>query len=339
MVVRTSTLDGPLGEAVTIANSGTVGDAFNSVTATAPTYSDLGGGVAMRITETAASSFTQWNAATGDRAFALRGYLWLDRAPGATITVLWVGGTSSTSVQILVNSAGALRGQTGGDYANFFAPSAAVPFSQWVRVEMYGDVGTGVADGWARVAYYLGHDLTPVADSGVVTGLRLRGDTQSIAATRVGKNSTAAITGNVLLDDVAFRSGADAVGGFIGPSVAANTPPTITLTPSSPTVEAWDSVTLTATATDADGAIASTAITQTSGTPVTLTGSGSTRAFIAPPSMTDQELTFQATATDDDNATSTATTTVTVTAATEAVRVAGAWAPARFYTRQGGVWV
>lgn len=93
------------------------------------------------------------------------------------------------------------------------------------------------------------------------------------------------------------------------------------------TVEPFTTVTLTGSGTDTDGTIASYAWTQTSGTTVTLAGSGNTRTFTSPASISGDTLVFSLIVTDDDGATSTAdTVSVIVLPATE------------FYLSSAGVW-
>lgn len=78
------------------------------------------------------------------------------------------------------------------------------------------------------------------------------------------------------------------------------------------TVNVGDTVTLTGTATDADGSIASTGWTQTAGTPVVLTNYGSTATFVASQVTGATPLVFTFTATDNELATATGSIHVTV---------------------------
>ncbi len=97
-------------------------------------------------------------------------------------------------------------------------------------------------------------------------------------------------------------------------------------------------VTLTATATDPDGTIASYSWSQTSGPAATLSGTGASRTFT--PTVSGAYV-FSVTATDNGGATS-ATDAVTVTASAAAagpvkfIRVADAWSRRKYQTRNAG---
>lgn len=97
---------------------------------------------------------------------------------------------------------------------------------------------------------------------------------------------------------------------FLLRSDVSNVAPVVNAGPDQ-SVEAKRTVTLTGTATDADGTIASTAWTQTGGPAVTLSGTGLTRTFTAPLALTDQTLTFKFSATDNSGVTSEDTVVVT----------------------------
>lgn len=78
---------------------------------------------------------------------------------------------------------------------------------------------------------------------------------------------------------------------------------------------------------------------QAAGTPVTLSGSGVTRTFVAPATTSDDSMLFAFTATDSGGTTSTPdTVTVTVLAATECIRSGGAWVPRASCRRTGSSW-
>lgn len=87
--------------------------------------------------------------------------------------------------------------------------------------------------------------------------------------------------------------------------VASNVAPTANAGPDQ-TVDSFATVTLTgAASSDSDGAIASYAWSQVSGTAVTLSGSGATRTFTAPANSAGTSLVFGLTVTDNGGATST----------------------------------
>lgn len=110
---------------------------------------------------------------------------------------------------------------------------------------------------------------------------------------------------------------------------ASNVAPTANAGADQTGVEPGATVTLTGTVADTDGT-ATGAWTQTAGSPaVTLAGSGLTRTFSAPLTMSGTTLTFALAATDNLGATGTDTMTVAVLPASELVNIGGTWMPAR----------
>lgn len=114
------------------------------------------------------------------------------------------------------------------------------------------------------------------------------------------------------------------------PPAVADTAPTANAGPDQ-TVEPWTQVTLSGTASDVDGTIVEDGWSQTGGSPtVTLSGTGATVTFEAPPGLANTTLTFTYSATDNAGNTSTDTMTVTVLQATEKAAVGGVLVPVRF---------
>lgn len=95
-------------------------------------------------------------------------------------------------------------------------------------------------------------------------------------------------------------------------------------------IKAGTTVTLDASAsTDSDGTITDYVWAQTAGSPiVTLSGTGATRTFTAPPTLSGTTLTFQVTVTDNDNSTNTDTCTVTMLPAPIRIMTASGIKPA-----------
>lgn len=113
--------------------------------------------------------------------------------------------------------------------------------------------------------------------------------------------------------------------------IPSNTPPTANAGADQTNVEPWSTVTLTGTASDPDGTIASVQWAQTAGTPtVTLTGATTnTATFEAPGTLAGTTLTFSYTVTDNSGATAVDTMTVAVLQASELIMLDGVWVPAR----------
>ncbi len=179
-------------------------------------------------------------------------------------------------------------------------------------VRIAGYVTRDASAGTARIKVHTGTDpnsLTLFEDSGALTGLAT--GAAGVTAMRIGpKAATANATPTIKVMSYAVDTAATAE----PDPVNSNLPPTCTLTATETTdVEPGRTITLTASTTDSDGTSSITSLVQQSGTPtVPLSGSGTTRTFIAPATTAGTTLTFRATATDDDSATTTADVSVTV---------------------------
>lgn len=147
----------------------------------------------------------------------------------------------------------------------------------------------GYTDGDVDTNTSTGPTLNQLADERFSRRQMLRGSSAIVAAT-MGGSVLAACDSNA-----DFNSDA-------APTVSAG---------AAATTNSGRLVTLTGTATD-DGTIGAVAWTQTSGTAVTLSGTGNTATFIAPAVAAATTLTFQFAASDNTGHTATATTTVTV---------------------------
>lgn len=83
-----------------------------------------------------------------------------------------------------------------------------------------GTAQTGPPTSAHDVTYYLGESLTPIEDSGWLEELDLRGGTYPVGNVYFGKVSAAAYAGDLYVDTVEVRLGADYTGQFIGPAIA-----------------------------------------------------------------------------------------------------------------------
>lgn len=114
----------------------------------------------------------------------------------------------------------------------------------------------------------------------------------------------------------------------LGP-LGAGSPPTADAGPDQLDVEPWTVVTLDGSASFDDVGVTSYTWTQTAGTAVTLSGSGATRTFTVPGSLSGETFVFQLEVADADGGTDTDSVTVTSLPASERIMIGGSWVPAR----------
>lgn len=127
-----------------------------------------------------------------------------------------------------INSAGKLRlAVTGGIFP--WTATNTFPLNQWVRVELYANIGSSTTTGVVRLAYFLGDSTTAVEDSGTITGVNSGdGSVNTYGASRFGKCTSSAHSLSLNWDDVAAYTGTSALLGTAQPySAPASTPPTI----------------------------------------------------------------------------------------------------------------
>lgn len=194
-------------------------------------------------------------------------YIFTYRSSVATVCSI---GLNASGNLAMYNSAGAI-------IAGSSAPSALSP-NTWVRINVWANPFTGNAI-WG---YYLGESTTPVFQSELLTAQSL-GSAQIIRA-RFGKTQSSNFAGNFLYDSTSIDtdlSAPGAPGPYVSSSVNAGVDKV--------GVEPWSTVTLTATG-------SSTATwSHVSGPNPALSGSGSTRTFIAPASFVAATSVFRAT--------------------------------------------
>ena len=302
---------------ITTGNSGGTGnDAASLVyvsgsTMTADTAVSAAGGVSARI-DSSGSGSARFDWAMSGAKLRARGYFYFDSTlPTSDTTILYVGGDVDDVCRTLVQSTSKLRVWDNAN-ADIWTAAAALSTGTWYRVEMIVDLAAGTV----RVAYYAGHSTTPIEDSGVLSSVAM-GSNTAITNPRFGKASTAAYLGTFHIDELRVDDSVSA--SFIGPWVDTNVAPVVSAGLDQAHLPGA-TVTLTATATDSDGSIASSSWTQTAGSPtVVLAGSGLSRTFTMPSLGDGESLTFEFSATDDDGATSTDTMDVTGVPATTGV--------------------
>lgn len=317
---------GTNGATVNEANSGSAsGTAFDFVeiltgaTGVYSTSAAMHGSLGMNITGNGAHAFVQHNMA-GTKTLTARFYVRFPSAPTATCqlytprsSINYIGGLnirSDLKFQVAVN---------GG--AGIFN-SAVLSTATWYRVEMAFEVGTSATTGKIWFKYFVGNGTTAV-ETFTTTTADL--GTNDIIMYRLGKiNNTGSTPMDI--DSITFDPASTA---FLGPHTDLNIPPVANAGTGGNDIEPGTTLTLNGSAsTDPNGSIASYVWTQTSGQPVTITGTGHTRTVMAPYTISGTVLGFRLTVTDNQGATSSASVAFLVLPASERIAVGGVWAPA-----------
>lgn len=218
--------------------------------------------------------------------------------------------------------------------------SAAVPpLGTWVMWQVWAKKGTTTTNGQLHAVMTRMDTNTVIFDSGLLTNVNTGTADYSGFLVGWGFNTTTAIT-TYEADDIALDTApADntLLPPYTGPS---NTPPTVSAGADQANIEPYTTVTLTGTATDPGGTIASRTWRQVSGTPtVTLTGATTaTATYKAPGTLNGTTLVFGFTATDDGGATATEdTTTHTILPVTERAVIGGVEVPMEIRAAVNGV--
>lgn len=241
--------------------------------------------------------------------FAFR--LLFKRTNGAALELVAPRNSTGKVASLLVNVGRTFLVRAGGagttptTDTNIGTASAGATVGIWYDVTYAVQAGTTTSNGkvYVKVATTTGGTVLYEVES-TTSNLALT----NIVSANLGK--PVANTGTLIFDGMISEN---AYNKTLTPFVASNVPPTVDAG-TDQTVEPFATVTLTVSATDTDGTIASYACAQTSGTPiVTLSGTGASRTFTAPPTLEGTNLTFTWTATDDDGATGTDSSVISVT--------------------------
>ncbi|WP_250885749.1 PKD domain-containing protein [Shewanella jiangmenensis] len=196
------------------------------------------------------------------------------------------------------------------------ASSVAVKESRSINITATGqDDNGGLSYQWTQVS---GPALTLTGSTSATVG---------VTAPAVDADGTAVL--KVTVTDSASQSASATV----SVNVANNKLPTVTASFSAASEKS--AVTLTASAADTDGSISSYLWTQTSGSPVTLSGENTASLSFTAPSVTaDTDLGFSLTVTDDDEEAASVSGTVTVTPVMVTYTVSGTVADAAFVSSE-----
>lgn len=220
---------GTSGSAITTANSGSGGTAFDA-SATGMIYQNTRahtGTMSAGFSSAAGSPYVAWYP-TSPTNFEARAYYWFDTANNTgEFNLIGCYEANGNSVLIFrIAASNILRGYKNiAPTSNVWAPTTTMPTGKWVRAEMLFEQGTTTSNGRTRLAIFDNNSTTALSDSGWVTGLNFGAGTNNPAHVRFGKGAPNSPVAGVYMDDLVVRSGADYTGNFIGPSVAPVTSP------------------------------------------------------------------------------------------------------------------
>lgn len=336
--IRQNTAEGGTnGVTVSTANSGGAsGDAFSQVTITGSGMAYFSnntashGTLSYRISGGSGDTGKLYIGNTASNEGTMRGYFYLNSLPGNAQTLYNIQNTAFASMANINITSGNLLTVTDNAGTVLFTSAAALSATTWYRVELQVIAGPTTSSGTIQFQYYLGDSL-----SAIQTLASSAANTTTVDAFRAqqGKiNSGSTLDAN--FDSFAYAHSTSVP---MGPYSASNQLPTCNAGNDLADIEPWTSQTLVGTDNDPDGTVASRAWRQISGTTVTLSGTGSTRTYVAPGTLAGATLVFGYQVTDNQGGLSTEdTVTHTILAATERAVIGGVEVPARTVVVQGG---
>lgn len=257
MAVKTNSFEGGTnGTGITSGNSGGAsGDAFDflvigtGATVTFDNTRAAHGTLSARVTPTASQTANGNWQGLNTTDFAIRKYIYLTAA--TTDDTYWFrssnAGGGTRLVSLHGDSAGRLVLRTPS--ATVWTSTSTVPLNQWVRIEMYAHIGTGTTDGKVAAAFYSADSTTPI-DS--FTNNALNMGTTAIDQIGFLKYNNQAYATAFWVDDLRIDTAAT---GLLGP-VGSNAAPTVN-PPAAQRIATGNTASMTMTATDSDGTIAS----------------------------------------------------------------------------------
>lgn len=329
MTLRQNTAEGGInGATVTTANSGGAsGTAFTTVAPTGtPTYQFKNnvaahGTMSYGITATAGNYvnlvFPIVSAVTQASA---RFYFYLHTLPSAGQDLFQILAGGANVAMIGLSGTNRLAVKSKSTTVNTFP--TVLSAGTWYRVEIQAQPGTSTTDGTISCQYYQADSTTPVDP--VYSASNVDAGTTGITNVQFGK-MTSGTALDVSFDDIAWNDGTlTPIGSATNPAI----PPTSSAGTDQAGIEPFTTVTLTGSDGDTDGTVVTRVWRQVSGTSVTLTGSGTTRTYSAPGTISGASLVFGYKVTDNAGLDSSeSTVTHTIQAATERAVMGGVEVP------------
>lgn len=306
---------GALGSDITVAGSGGLsGTAFNNViisnaTLAEATYTStkMHGSVGAYISGNGSNAYLEWTG-LATKTLSSRFYVRVPSYPSAEAQIFTPRNSTNYIGTVNLRTNGGLKvtGAFSGGGATLFQTTGVLALNTWYRVEVSWGVGTTTTNGSVNFKYFVGDSTTAVES---FSSAAIDAGTTNVTIWRIGKTANSG-TLSMNLDSIGYN---DASTTLMGPYVQANIPPIADAGLGQTGVVPGTLVTLDGSYSfDPDGIIESYAWTQTAGTTVELTGTGSGRQFLAPSVAGGTNLTFQLTVTDDEGATDTATVNYSV---------------------------
>lgn len=253
----------------------------------------------------------------------------MDALPGAQHTVQQTRHASGIGSSIFINASSKVGLAPVPSAGTAWTSTKVMSPLQWYWISSFFDFGTSTTDGKLQVAIYTvsGTTYTLWEQSPLLTGYNLSG--LDIADVRWGKiTATGAFSG--YLDVNYYQDNAVGMPGSVDETLNNLAPTTQITADKTSGVEPGDTVTLSLTENDLDGTIAQRILTQESGKPVTVNGTGALRTYEAPYTKNGDTVTFAYKAVDDDGSESAAATVSSgILRATHTVSKAGIAVPVR----------
>jgi hypothetical protein len=216
VAIFTNTFEGgTAGAAITTGNSGGAsGTAFSAVSANFLYYNDTPahGSMCGGVNNPGTTTFLgRWATGSTETVFAGRIYFRLSLATTTTLDLFEVRAPDDSTYLARIRMNGSNKLQAVDSAGTFpWTSTATLPVDTYYCASIYVTTGTTTANGTVRLAYRALGDTAWIEDSGTVTG-NLGAGLQS-GNCRIGKTSNASYTGNLRVDSLEVRTGADATG-------------------------------------------------------------------------------------------------------------------------------
>lgn len=329
MAITQNTFEGGTsGATITTANSGgasgTAWDFIEILAGATATYTTTAsnGSRGASFTGNGAHAYISRYLSTSSTKLSARFYVRLPALPSAEFQCFTPRSSANYISSINFTTAGKIKiASASPGTPTLFTATTALSLNTWYRIEISWEIGTTTSNGKVSFKYFLGDGTTAIETyTSTTANLALL----PMEEFRFGKINNAGDT-PILFDSVAHDPTTLTL---LGPYVAVNVPPIADAGTGASDIEPGSTITLDGTgSSDPDGTISSYVWAQTSGTTVTITGSGATRTVRAPFTIAGTVLAFKLTVTDSSGSSTEATVVYSVLPCTERAVVGGVEVP------------